>query len=229
MGHNELLTIVEILINFCEIMFMYRFFGKVGMMVWVSLAVVMANVQVGILINDFGMSATLGNVAYASTYLAIDILNENYGASSARRAVFISFFVLIVFTLTMNFCFLYSTDNDLAPFREVFAPMLRYLVASMTAYFISENVDIWIYNFFKQRNPSFKLIWFRCNISSVFSELVDSTIFSLLAFWGVFPLSTIFFISLSTYVIKVATSACDTPLVYIAKYWKMQGKLEKID
>jgi len=228
-GQNEILTVIEILINFVAIMLIYRYFGKLALVVWVSVALIMANLQVGILISTFGMSATLGNVAYASTYLATDILNENYGSKVARRAVFISFFILIIFILTMNFCFLYDTSNNLAPFKEVFTPLFRYLVASLIAYFISENTDILIYGFFKKRNPEFKLIWFRCNISPIFSELVDTAIFSLIAFWGVFPLKVMIGISVSTYVLKVVTSMCDTPLVYLAKYWKLKGKIEHVD
>lgn len=228
-GQNEILTVIEILINFVAIMLIYRYFGKLALVVWVSVALIMANLQVGILISTFGMSATLGNVAYASTYLATDILNENYGSKVARRAVFISFFILIIFILTMNFCFLYDTSNNLAPFKEVFTPLFRYLVASLIAYFVSENTDILIYGFFKKRNPSFKLIWFRCNISPIFSELLDTAIFSLIAFWGVFPLKVMIGISISTYVLKVVTSMCDTPLVYLAKYWKLKGKMDHVE
>lgn len=228
-GQNEILTIAEILINFVAIMLIYRYFGKLALIVWVSVALIMANLQVGILISTFGMSATLGNVAYASTYLATDILNENYGGKIARKAVFISFFILIIFILTMNFCFLYDTSNNLAPFKEVFTPLFRYLVASLIAYFVSENTDILIYGFFKKRNPEFKFIWFRCNISPIFSELIDTAIFSIIAFAGNFSIPVIISISLSTYIIKVITSMCDTPLVYLAKYWKLKGKMERID
>ncbi|MCX5773403.1 MAG: queuosine precursor transporter [Fusobacteria bacterium] len=228
-GQNEILTVLEIMINFVAIMLIYRYFGKLALVVWVSVALIMANLQVGILISTFGMSATLGNVAYASTYLATDILNENYGPKVARRAVLIAFFILIIFILTMNFCFMFDTSNNMAPFKAVFTPLFRYLVASLIAYFVSENTDILIYGFFKKRNPSFKLIWFRCNLSPIFSELLDTTIFSLIAFWGVFSLPVMISISLSTYLIKVITSMCDTPLVYLAKYWKLKGKIDGID
>ncbi len=228
-GQNEILTVAEILINFVAIMLIYRYFGKLALVVWVSVALIMANLQVGILISTFGMSATLGNVAYASTYLATDILNENYGAKVARKAVLISFFILIIFIVTMNFCFLYRTSNDLSPFKDVFSPLFRYLIASLTAYFVSENTDIWIYNFFKKRNPSFKNIWLRCNISPIFSELLDTAIFGCIAFLGTFSIPTIIMISISTYIIKVATSMCDTPLVYLAKYWKLKGKMDHVD
>ena len=53
---------------------------------------IIANIQVIKTVHIFGISATLGNVMFASIYLATDILNDIYGRKVAKRAVWLVFF-----------------------------------------------------------------------------------------------------------------------------------------
>ncbi len=53
--------------------------GKTGLYVWVAISTIIANVQVLKTVSIFGMVATLGNIVYATSFLATDILSENHG------------------------------------------------------------------------------------------------------------------------------------------------------
>ena len=46
---------------------------------------IIANIQVIKTVEIFGISATLGNVMFASIYLATDILNDIYGRRVAKE------------------------------------------------------------------------------------------------------------------------------------------------
>ncbi|MBF1204062.1 MAG: VUT family protein, partial [Fusobacterium periodonticum] len=79
MMHNIFLWFLMLVINFSCILFAYRKFGKIGLYIWVPISTILANIQVVILVNLFGMEATLGNILYAGGFLITDILSENYG------------------------------------------------------------------------------------------------------------------------------------------------------
>ena len=90
---NELLWPVMLAVNFGCILVSYRIFGKTGLYAWIPLAAIVANIQVIKLVELFGITATLGNIVYASSFLVTDILSEMYGKktgpkSRVHRAVF---------------------------------------------------------------------------------------------------------------------------------------------
>ena len=102
MMHNIFLWFLMLVINFSCILFAYRKFGKIGLYIWVPISTILANIQVVILVNLFGMEATLGNILYAGGFLITDILSENYGKKAANTAVKIGFFSLVATTLIMQ-------------------------------------------------------------------------------------------------------------------------------
>ena len=75
--------------------------------------------------------------------------------------------------------------------------------------------------------PSFKNLWIRNNGSTLISQVIDNVIFTLIAFYGVYDNSTVISIMFSTYFLKIITSLCDTPFVYIATYLKNKGMIKE--
>ncbi len=73
---NEWLGLVAFLMTFILLVLMFRLFGPQGLMVWVAIGTMIANIQVIKTVDIFTISATLGNVMFASIYLATDILND---------------------------------------------------------------------------------------------------------------------------------------------------------
>ena len=49
------------------------------------------------------------------------------------------------------------------------------------------------------------------------SQLVDTILFTFIAFFGVFPLSIVLKLCFTTYVLKLIIAVCDTPFLYLAK------------
>lgn len=90
---NELWAIAAFIMTFVMLVIMYRFFGKEGLFVWVAVGTVIANIQVTKSVELFGITATLGNVLFASIYLATDILNDRYGRQVAKKACMVRFFI----------------------------------------------------------------------------------------------------------------------------------------
>jgi queuosine precursor transporter len=218
---NELLWLILLLVNFAAILLAYRVWGRLGLFIWIPVAVMVANIQVTKTIELFGITATLGNIVYASSFLVTDILSENYGKKEAGRAVIIGFFTLIMFTLLMNLALFFEPSmEDFAheSLFTIFGFLPRIMLASLVAYGVSQSHDIWAFHLWKKKWPETKHLWLRNNLSTMVSQLLDSVIFSLIAFYGVFSTGVLLEIMLTTYVLKWIVAALDTPFVYLGKY-----------
>ncbi|MCL1821714.1 MAG: queuosine precursor transporter [Prolixibacteraceae bacterium] len=229
--HNELIWLVEIILNFLLIIAAYKLFGKWGLIMWIPVSIIIANIQVVQTIELFGFSATLGNVVYATSFLVTDILSENYGKKEAGKAVWIGFFSLLAMTVLMNIALLYRPLADDAFSAEtysaldtIFSLMPRIALASVVAYVVSQRHDVWAFHFWKNRFPADRHLWVRSNFSTMVSQLFDSAIFVLIAFWGVFEKSILLEIFLTTYFFKWLVALADTPFVYWARKISRNGK-----
>ncbi len=220
---NEILWLLMLLVNFGAITLAYRFFGRMGLYAWIPIATIIANIQVLKVISLFGFSATLGNIVYASSFLVTDILSENYGKREARRAVQVGFFSLLALTGLMNLALLFqpAPDDWVHPaLTEIFSIMPRITLASMAAYWVSQLHDVWAYAFWKRRLPGKGWIFLRNNASTMVSQLLDTLVFTFIAFWGVFSGPILAEIFLTTYLLKWLVAAADTPFVYLARWMK---------
>ena len=75
---NVILFIIGIILAFSTVVVLEKIFKQSGLYLWIAIASVLANIFVCKNINMFGISFTLGNIMFASTFLATDILNEYY-------------------------------------------------------------------------------------------------------------------------------------------------------
>ena len=64
-----------------------KFFKKEGLFVWISIATVISNILICKSIDILGFTTALGNILFASTFLATDILVEKYGVKDSRKAI----------------------------------------------------------------------------------------------------------------------------------------------
>lgn len=228
---NEAIWLLYILINYCFILLAFRLWGKNGLIAFVPISIIIANIQVNKLVVLFGMETTLGNIAYSSIFLISDLLTENYGKKEAKKIIGIGFLTLIFTTIVMYIAILINpSTNDIANIHisSIFTPFLRFTVASLTAYVISSFTDISIYQIIKKLRPSFSFIWLRNNFSTLISQIVDNLVFTTIAFIGVYDFKLILTIAVSTYILKVLTSVFDTPFVYIGTYLKNKGKINEL-
>ena len=84
----------------------------------------------------------------------------------------------------------------------------------MVAFAVAEYQDVIAFFFFRRRlgTPRF---WLRSNLSNLWSQFLDTTIFMLIAFVGIYSLPTIVAIIIPWWLFKVAMGLCYTPLSYL--------------
>ena len=230
---NELLLLFSVVFIFGAALLAYRLFGKAGLLVVSACASILANIEACILIDAFGMEQTLGNVLFAVTFLVTDILSENEGKRAAQLAVWLGVFASAFFLVLNQSWLMYdpSPNDYVMPAVQIFfGSTPRILLASLSVYAISQAFDVWLYHrwwdFTEKRFGTKRAgLWLRNTGSTLVSQLINTVLFTVLAFWGTYDLPTIISICASSYVIFIFTSLLDTPAVYLARRMKEQNKV----
>ena len=89
--------------------------------------------------------------------------------------------------------------------------------ASLITYIISNTLDTYLYEFIKKKFPDDKFLWLRNNGSTLISQLIDSVLFTIIGFAGIYSWKVVIDLSFVTYAIKFVVALLDTPFLYIAK------------
>jgi len=228
--NNLLIFLIFAVVNFALIAAAYKFFGKRGILGYIVLSVIAANLQVskGVLFNFglFQLESTLGNVMFAGIFLATDLLNEKYGYKEAKKSVHISIFANISFIIIMYISTLFqgldysSTFNEaLNLFFSINGSAIKAVLVGNLVYLISQSLDVYVYSKLKNWNDSRKSLWIRNNGSTLISQLVDSILVTLgFALVGIFPMSIAFTVIITTLVVKYIAAIIDTPFMYLMSY-----------
>ena len=219
---NEIIWIIFAIANFTFFLLSYKFFGRMGIFLWIVLATILANIQVLTVVDLFGVEASLGNILYGTIFLGTDVLNEIYGKKEAKKAVLIGFAVMFITVIIMQIAILFTPNSEdwAMPFiKEIFGFLPIVFLASMSAFIVSQFVDIYVFSKIKEKLPSTKFLWLRNNGSTLVSQLIDTVIFVPIAFYYK-DFSGILVLILTTYFIKLIVALLDTPIIYIAKMIK---------
>ncbi|WP_410769958.1 queuosine precursor transporter [Fontibacillus sp. BL9] len=215
--------IFYMLVNFCFFLLCYKLFGKKGLYAWIGVATVIANIQVVKTVEMFGIVMTLGNTMYVSLYLTSDLLNEKFGRQEAKKAVWFGFFTLIMTTVLMQMVLVFQPqESDIAQgsLETIFGLMPRLALGSLTAYFISQFLDVRLYSWIRKHYPKRNQLWIRNNGSTMVSSFVDTLIFCSIAFIGEYSFQVWLEILFTTYIFKFILTAAGTPFLYIARNFR---------
>ncbi|MBX4198242.1 queuosine precursor transporter [Candidatus Parcubacteria bacterium] len=160
--------------------------------------------------------ASAATIMFSVTFLLTDIVNERFGKKETQRMILIALFsqiILIVFSyLVVKATPAPFFTNQLA-FESIFGLVPRIVIASFIAFYISENLDAQLFHWFK-RLTNGKHLWMRNVFSSLPSMFVDSTIFVLIAFWGIMPIVPLI---IGLTVIKWLVGIVDIPFMYLSR------------
>ena len=168
---------------------------------------------------------SVGILPYPITFLVTDIISEIYGKKKANNLVLSGFFasIFIVFVLYISNlvpAVSFSPVDD-KTFTQVFGLFGPAVFASMTAYLLAQFIDIKIFHLWKDFTKG-KHLWLRNNLSTVFSQMVDTaSVLSLLCLasdlgwatglsWSSFPQ-----LFVAGYLFKVLVAIIDTPFIYL--------------
>ena len=156
-------------------------------------------------------------IVYVVTYLITDVIGEVYGKAAARKTVQAGF-VTQIFALAFTFIAIELPAASVFDFQTEYATVLggsfRVMAASLISYLCSQHLDVAIFHRLKDKHGEKKL-WLRNNASTLTSQLVDTTIFITIAFWGTVPITVLLGMIATQYVFKFCVAIIDTPFAYL--------------
>jgi uncharacterized integral membrane protein (TIGR00697 family) len=195
-------------------------------------ALVCANLLGNKIITLFGVITSVGIFAYPITFLITDIIEETYGKKETLRffnagiiALVVSFILVYISRLMPAASFYTQSDA----YNAIFGNSMRIILASLVAFVFAQYNDIFIFNFIKKLTKS-KHLWLRNNVSTAISQLIDTTIFTFIAFFMVTPdftFSKIISMIIPYWVLKLGFALVDTPFCYLGVKWLRKSKKDE--
>ncbi len=168
---------------------------------------------------------SIGILPWPVVFLTTDLINEYFGREGVRKLSFITAgliaycFVLLYIALNIPAAKGFPTVND-EQFNAVFGQSMWIIVGSITAFLISQLIDIAIFHYFKTKTGN-RMIWLRTTGSTVISQFFDSFIVLGIAFWMTGKMDTDTYIKsgFAGYFIKLIIAIVLTPLIYLGHAW----------
>nr|WP_303047992.1 queuosine precursor transporter [Vibrio ostreicida] len=169
---------------------------------------------------DTGMIVPAAIFLYPLSFIFVDILNEFFGLRLARKAIIQSTVVNAGILL-----FLYS--STLIPsieswqvmnvqYTTLVGSMVSVFVASLSSYFISENINAYVLNKIKLVTNS-KWLAVRVIASTSIASVIDSALFIGIAFYTVLPNEVLWVMFVSQVSIKVMYALISVGPIYYAR------------
>jgi uncharacterized integral membrane protein (TIGR00697 family) len=164
---------------------------------------------------------SIGVIPWPVVFLSTDLINEYFGREGVRRLTFMTI-ALIVYAFVVLFLAMqvpaasFSPVSD-AQFEAVFGQSLWIIVGSVTAFALSQLVDVGVFWLVRHKTGG-RFLWMRATGSTVASQLIDSIVIIGIAFWLPGKVKTAEFLTVaaSNYSYKFLIAVGMTPLIYAA-------------
>jgi queuosine precursor transporter len=147
-----------------------------------ALFVVLANLTANTIIT-FGIQFALGTVFFGFVFTARDMLHTLVGKTHTYYTI------IGVTVLNLGISLMGAFD-------------IRILIASIIAFVVAESIDTEVFHRFFKDNYTKRVL-----ASNMISIPVDTVLFTLVAFYGIWPMSLILSVIFGDMIIKFVTSA----------------------
>lgn len=177
---------------------------------------------------------SVGMLSFPITFLLTDLVNEYYGKRGARQLTYLGL-CMSGLAFVVIFAARRAPASDISPvsqpaFDAVFAMSNRLYIASLTAYFVGQMADIWLFGLIKRRTGG-RLVWLRSTGSTIVSQAIDSFLVTAILFASTMNPKTsapytwheILETAATGYILKFLIAIALTPLIYLGR-WILKAK-----
>ena len=160
-----------------------------------------------------------GVLFFPVSYIFGDILTEVYGYGRDRRVIWAGFGALLFAAIMSSVVLALTPAAD--PFNTsyqqhleaVFGNTWRIVVGSMTAFWCGSFVNSYVMAKMKIRMQG-RHLWMRTIGSTIAGELVDSSLFYVIAFYGIWSTQQLIAVTVAQYILKTSWEVVMTPVTY---------------
>lgn len=209
---NELIFLIHLVCIGFTTLVMLRF-GLPGLVSFLCVQALLANLFVIKQINLLGLNATASDVYIVGSVLTLNLIQEYYGKPEARKAIWMSFALLVFYTIVSQVHLAYMpsiSDFSQAAYDAILSFMPRITIASMVTYVIVQYFDTYFYGILRIITHG-RFLTARNMISIFASQLLDTILFSILGLYGI--VENIMQIMLISFGIKMIAMLALVPLI----------------
>ncbi|MCC5911773.1 MAG: queuosine precursor transporter [Clostridiaceae bacterium] len=154
-------------------------------------------------------------ICYALTFAISDTLAEIWGKERTKFVINTGIFISLLSALMIQLAISLPSSpfwQHQGEYEIILGSNFRIVIASLLAYFVSQYHDLWAFHFWKDKTKG-KHLWIRNNLSTAASQIIDTSIFIVIAFGGTgAPIGAMI---MGQYAIKLIIAIFDTPIVYL--------------
>lgn len=206
---NFFLLLLHIVLIATLSLFMLRL-GREAAATWLGFLGVTVNLFVHKQISIVGLHVTASEAVAVGYLLTLNLIQEYYGKKFARQAVKLTFLILFSFALfSMIHLFYIGGPNS-----EIFSPLPRLFLASLTSFFTVQLFDISLFNYLRNAFSG-RFVTMRTTITLVLSQALDTVLFTFLGLWGI--VDHPFHVILFSMVVKCLIIFFNAPFVALSK------------
>jgi queuosine precursor transporter len=173
-----------------------------------------------------------GTILFPISYIFGDVLTEVYGYRKSRQVIWIGFGCALLMTIVFAIVGFLPTASDWTnqdAFNAILGTTPRIVAGSLIAYFAGEFSNSFILSKMKIFTRG-RWLFTRTIGSTIVGEGVDTLIFVMVAFAGIFSRETLLAIIVSNYIFKVVFEVILTPVTYVVvRYLKRTEKADVYD
>ncbi|MBB6063215.1 hypothetical protein HNP65_001679 [Thermosipho japonicus] len=177
--------------------------------------IIISNIIAGKLVNIGPFVITLSVLIYPLSFGISNIIFEVYGSNIAKKVIKIGFLASLILVAYSYLVIFYPPSNIFDKndaYITVFNSTPRIILASFLAYLSAQYTNIWAFNLPK-RLFKYENITFRNVFSMVITQFIDSIVFVVVSFFGLYDLNVLFNMILSQYIVKLALSILNSPII----------------
>ena len=138
-----------------------------------------SNYLVQIPFQLYGVYTTWGTFTFPLVYLATDLTVRIFGATRARKIIFLSMLPALVLSYVVSIIFFEGIFQGFGGFATLNTFVFRIAVASFLAYVAGQLLDVTVFSFLR-KHPRW---WVAPAVSTTFGNLVDTALFYAIAFY----------------------------------------------
>lgn len=157
-----------------------------------------------------------GTILFPVSYIFGDILTEVYGYARARRVIWTGFVMTCLAALVFYVVGKLPAAADWggqAAYDQILGIVPRIVLGSVVAFVAGEFANSYIMARMKVEMKG-KQLWIRTIGSTLIGQALDTSIFVLIAFGGIFSPELLWLIMISNYIFKVGVEVIFTPVTY---------------
>ena len=173
-------------------------------------------------IGNTGLVMDGGAVIFPISYVLGDVIVEMYGRKRAQRiivmTVMMSLLAALVFLVVQAMPPGEGWEHQ-AAFETILGFAPRIVAASFLAYLLGQFLNAYVFDRIRDTKFGSRQLWWRALGSSLVGNLIDSSVFTVIAFAGIITTVQLIALVLMAFAVKMLGETILLPITYLVINW----------